>query len=207
MGREFARSHILSRRLRRSEKTQPGESDLFQVGGRCAAGGIATLRPRRLLVPGRTIAYRGHDYPIAQRSEFWDASGRAPWAIAVGDTWYQLGFEATAIDRHAREFLRARNPVAPETPPFLARPRYPVLVLISGIAIRGYPLFVPRGKGAKTFLHPTLGRRVGTERGPMWMFETNGRPASECGTVTAEQTIADVLDLATVWLRSSETPR
>jgi hypothetical protein len=145
-------------------------------------------------------------YRLGSLSSFADPQGRVPIAIEVGDDWYLLCFDSWELDDRVVEFLTGRNPVSPLRPAFLASARFPLLLSIDGVTVRAYPLWVARDRGAKTFWHPKLQRRVGTEKGPMWVFESNARPPSECGSVTAEQTAADVADLATVWLRSAASP-
>lgn len=111
-----------------------------------------------------------------------------PWCILVDDAWYQLGADARDVVRDAKDFLRVgiRSEITPRTPVFLASTRYPLLLSIDGVAVRGWPV------------------RVDDARWPVWMFEGALRPRTECGTITAEQTLADVEDLAKLWLR---TPR
>lgn len=152
-----------------------------------------------------SLRYRSLDYIVAERPEL-ATGGIIPWCIDVDGARYRLeASDSDEAERAAGAFLRARltNAVAPRTPVFIATSRSPLLLLIDRVPIRAWPQFVARGTGASTFLHPMLNRRVGTERGPVWMFESAGRPASEGGTTTAEQTIDDVIDLATIWFRSN----
>lgn len=143
------------------------------------------------------VAYRGHEHTIALRSDL-TINATIPWCIDVDGAWYQLGRgdDASGFFRHSLRNAPRR------TPPFVASKRYPMLAIVDGIAVRAWPQFVARGTESKTYMHPTLGRRVGTERGPVWLFEATNRSPSECGTVTAEQSLDDVIDLAKIWLRS-----
>lgn len=113
-----------------------------------------------------------------------------PWCVAVDGAWYQMSAEAGEAMRAARDFLKIglQSGISPRTPGFLATTRYPLLLSIDGIAVRGWPA------------------RVDENRHPVWLFETRWKALSESGTITAEQTLADVIDAAKVWLRSSGAP-
>lgn len=113
-----------------------------------------------------------------------------PWCLEVDGAWYQLTNDATDVGQLARDFLRVglRSELTPRTPLFLATTRYPLLLVIDGVAVRGWPA------------------RVDENRWPVWLFEAAGRPRSECGSITAEMTLADVEDLAKLWLRTNLPP-
>lgn len=146
------------------------------------------------------ITFRGENFPVRREAAL-AVNGVIPWCIVVDGAHYQVSVDATDADTGATRFVRysLRNP-GRRTPTFLASRRYPLLLLIDGVAVRAWPQFVPRGTGAKTFMHPTLNRRVATERGPVWIFESTGHSATEGGAASASQKLHDVRALAAVWL-------
>lgn len=149
------------------------------------------------------VTYRGERFPVALRPEFLLA-GRPVWSIEISGAWYQLGPQL-GYDSHQFFRTRMRSKYVTRTPAWLASRKYPLLLLINGVAIRAWSQFVARGTGASTYVHPLLNQRVGTVKpDPAWMFESAARPASACGSKTPEQTLDDVVDLATIWLRSGE---
>lgn len=150
-----------------------------------------------MIAPRLTFRHNERDFTVAQVGE--------AWAIDVAGGWYFLS-AGTDPDRTARRFLRdrMRNVGALELPGFIASERYPLLVTVDGVVVRAWPAFVPRGTGSPTYTNPATGDRVAAVKGPMWMFAARGREAGQSGTVTAEQTVDDVEDLAKVWLRSFE---
>lgn len=114
-------------------------------------------------------------------------AGVIPWCLDLGGATYQVATDEVYAARGARDFLKVgiRSALTPRTPNFMASTRYPLLLSIDGVAVRGWPATVDEN------------------RWPVWLFESTGRPPTECGTITAEQTLADVEDLAKIWLRSS----
>jgi hypothetical protein len=126
-----------------------------------------------------------------------DPTGEAKHGIVcmeVGSSWYQLS--AGDVDSVATSFLkeRVRNVFEPFPPSLVASPKYPLLLHVDGILVRAWPAFIPRGKGASTYIDPRTGDRVATVKDrPYWMFEAPGRAASACGSTTPYQMEADVL--------------
>lgn len=135
-----------------------------------------------------TIRYRSIDYAVVPRPDL-AIAGVIPWCLELDGAMYQVATDETHAARGARDFLHIgiRSALTPRTPNFLANTRYPLLLSIDGVAVRGWPVTVDEN------------------RWPVWLFESTGCARSECGTITAEQTLADVEDLAKLWLRTSDS--
>lgn len=135
------------------------------------------------------VGYRGESFTLARRPDL-AIAGIIPWCVEVDGASYQVATDEVYAARGARDFLNVgiRSVRTPRTPNFLASTRYPLLLSIDGVAVRGWPATVDEN------------------RWPVWLFETTGRPLTECGTITAEQTLDDVVDLAKIWLRSLPDP-
>lgn len=144
--------------------------------------------------------YRIHAYPELSIGNV------IPWCIQVGDGLYQVSTAADWATADGKRFVKDK--VATNwmlTPGLTASKRFPLLLSIDRIAVRAWPEFLPRGTGAKTFENQKTGlREITTKRWPSWMFETEKRPASPFGTMTGEQTVADIIDLAKAWLHLGE---
>lgn len=149
------------------------------------------------------VTLRGVKYAVHPRPDL-AIAGKTPWCIVVGGGTYQVSDHADWAIAGARRFSRERLGNNPElTPGLTASERFPLLLSIDRTVVRAWPAFELRGRGAKTYETPATGERVATlKRWPSWIFETEHRPASAFGTMTGEQTIADVIDLATLWLKS-----
>lgn len=136
--------------------------------------------------PTLWVEYRGQSYRVTRRPEL-AIAGYVPWCLEVDGAWYQLTDDAAEATDEARRFFEysMRSSRTNRTPVFLASLRHPLLVSIDGVAVRGYPM------------------QTDPNRWPSWIFEATGRPATECTTISAEQTLADVVDAAKLWLRTS----
>jgi hypothetical protein len=146
-----------------------------------------------VIAPRLLITYRGVEYAIEQRGE--------AWAILIGGAAYFL--TTGDPDGAAVRFLRARmtNVPDPQRPAFIASLRYPLLLDVDGVQVRAWPALIPRGTGATTYINPATGDRVATTKdAPYWMLAARGRDTAPVGSATAEQTVADVEDLAKIWL-------
>ncbi len=138
----------------------------------------------------RTVTWRGETFRIRRDS------------IEIAGVRYSL---PAYPDEPGRFFLdRGATAIRSGRPQLIASSKYPLLLTVDRVAVQAYPGFIPRGKGAKTYVNPKTGDRVATTKGPMWIFRSARRPASACGTTDPEQTLADVVDLAKIWLRSPE---
>lgn len=151
-----------------------------------------------MIAPRRILTHRGTEYAVFQRGEAWviEVEGAAYFLTAGDDPM-----------RQARVFVGRipKNPLWEKTPPILASERFPVVLSIDGIIVRAWPKAIARDEPAKTFEHPYWHHRVtAVKPEAVWMFAARGRPSSACGTVTSQQTIDDVVDLAKIWLRSSD---
>lgn len=160
-------------------------------------------------MPPLSITYRDERFVVVPKPQL-AIAGVIPWCVRVAGGWYQVATDpAAAIDGLPR-FIRERlRPNWSSRAPFLlAGRKTPLIFKIGGAVIRAYASFVPRGRGATTYVNPATGDRVATTRGPVWVFETEGRPFSwtDAGALrssaSSEQTIADVVDLAKMWLPS-----
>ncbi len=139
-------------------------------------------------------AYKGRTYVVT----------RSPigWCLEVAGGCYSIGDDPDNVRGFFRE--RLRSVASDPRPSLLASRRYPLIIQIGRILVRARVGFVPRGKGAKTYVNPATGERVATlKQDPWWWFEATGREPSPFGSASSEQTIADVTDLATLWLRAS----
>lgn len=109
-------------------------------------------------------------------------------------------------DRAADRFLlnNMRN-ADPEHPSLVASQKHPLMISVDGVIVRAWPAFIPRDRGAKTYVNQATGDRVAAVKDqPVWMFAGPGRPPTPGGTTFYEQTVDDVIDLAKVWLRSAD---
>lgn len=139
------------------------------------------------------MTYKGVGYAIEQRGE--------AWAIRIGAGAYFLT-AGDPPDDAAGKFLRARmrNTPDPERPAFIASQRYPLMLHIDRWHVRAWPAFVPRARGASTYVQPRLNQRVAATKGPVWMFATRGIETSAGGEANPEQDVGDVAALARAWL-------
>lgn len=148
-----------------------------------------------MIAPRLEITHRGSSYPIYQLGE--------AWVIEVERATY---FLTAGIDpmRQARVFVGRIpvNSIWERGPGILASERFPLVVSINGLIIRAWPKVVTRDDPPRTFFHPHWAHRVAaTKDESAWVFSSIGRPTSAAGTATAQQTINDLTDMATIWLR------
>lgn len=149
-----------------------------------------------MIAPRRFITSRDVEYPVYQLGEAWVIEvERATYFLTAGD------------DPMPRARLFAgkipRNSLWEKTPPILASEFFPLVLSVDAVIVRAWPKLVARDEPAKTFEHPYWNHRVvATKPDAVWMFAARGRPTSACGTVTTQQTLDDVTDLAKIWLRS-----
>lgn len=131
------------------------------------------------------VSYRGEPFTVSRKPTL-AIDGKVPWCVDVAGAWYQLGFDAAEAADDARRFFRVsmRSKLTRRTPVWLATHRYPLLLSVDGVAVRAYPF------------------HVAVDRWPVWIFESPGRTPSDCGTIAAEQSLDDVIDLAKIWIRS-----
>lgn len=147
-------------------------------------------------LPQLKVEFRGEEFILTRRADL------GVWTIDVRGAHYVLGEDPDGVGRFLLHGLRpASDSLAPA---MIASRHYPLLLSIDTTHVRAWPGFLPRGRGAPTYINPATGDRVATLYDhPVWMFSAAGRDASACGTATPEQTVDDVADLARVWLRSA----
>jgi hypothetical protein len=152
-----------------------------------------------VIAPRLIVHHRDVAYPLVRQS--------AAWVIQIAGAEYFLtaGNDPTLT---ARQFLRDRmrdvSGVDLHRPSLIASQRYPLILSIDGIIVRAWPAFIPRDRPgwSTTYVNPATGHRVLATDGPVWMFAARGLESSPGGTTYYEQTVADVIDLAKIWLRS-----
>lgn len=149
-----------------------------------------------------SVRYRDRTYDIVARTELATA-GVAPWCLEVNGGWYCITADERWLERDARRFVREQLTNNHErTPGLTASKRFPLLLSINRIVVKAWPAFIARNRGAATYVNPATGDRVAAVKDQIyWTFESTGRPATAFGTMSGEQSIDDVRDLATIWLR------
>ncbi len=155
-------------------------------------------------MPGLSVRHKGERFSIAARPEL-AIGDRTPWCIRVAGAWYRVTVDAGEASDAASRYLldRIRSSSTPRRPFYLSSRRYPLLFRLKTVAIAAWPQHVPRGKGATTYINPATGERVATvKQDPWWWFESAGRDPSPCGSAFGEQSLANVVDQAKLWLRS-----
>lgn len=146
------------------------------------------------------VTFQGREYPVAQHPEL-AIDGVTPWCVEIEGAYYRVGNAGPDARRFARERLRNHG-AYPPPPSYVAGKRYPLMFVADGAIVRAWPAFVPRNRGAKTYVSPASGDRVATVKGPMWLFAFGDAEPLGGGTATLQQTLTDVREMAIVALRS-----
>lgn len=151
-----------------------------------------------MIAPRLLVRFRDREYGITQLGE--------AWVIEVdGGKYFLTADDGEHADRAARRFIDARMRNSDHRPALLASQRYPLLMSIDGRLVRAWPSFVPRGTGASSYINPATGERVATVKDAVyWILAARGRETSPAGSVTTEQAIEDIEDLARIWLRMAQ---
>jgi hypothetical protein len=153
-----------------------------------------------VIAPRLTVRFRDRDFGITQLGE--------AWVMTVDGGQYFLTFNDPpdeAADKFLLDRLYSLSPEDYVKPGLVASQRHPLVFTIENRIVRAWPAFVPRSHPtwAKTYINPATGQRVRAMKEHIyWMFATRGRTPEACGTVSTEQRIADVLDLAQLWLKT-----
>jgi hypothetical protein len=150
-----------------------------------------------VIAPRRIVTYRDRDFAVYQRGE--------AWVVEVDGAEYFLTAGNDPV-RQARRFLAQlpKNSLWPWVPFILATSHFPLILSIDNQIVRAWPANPPRDDPPKTYEHPQWAHRVvAVAKQPVWMFAARGLQTSAGGDANADQTIADVLELATAWLNAS----